>query len=137
MLKAQIDCPKIETETKIYNNTADTLISIVFKRDPAYKIKIISKKYILNSLPDLYSNQKIKKNLRNHWHFTSNGSVWINIEPLYCKDDTVIVETEIRSKENGQIFNWENSSRKTLRFIYDSTLNTYILSEIIDWIQLR
>jgi len=134
---SQVDCSSFKDDAKIYTKSVDTLVAIVLKSDPSLRIKIVSAKEILEELPTIFLNQKIKKAKHNNWDFTPNGTVWINIEPLYCKNDTIRVTIEIRLKQNDKVLIWETGCRKTLQFVFDKTKSIYTLIEIIPWIVIR
>jgi len=127
----QITNSTSKNESNIYFHAVDTLISLVKSEFEPTKILVESDKFILDRLPDSFSNQEIIKIYKKKLFQKQDGIIQIGIDRLNIDENKITIHLIVLKKVNGHWINWEKGcGGYWLYYSFDEKLKSYQLVDI-------
>lgn len=129
--KGQITNSTSKGESNIYVHAVDTLISMVVAKETSPRIVIVSDDYVLDRIPDSFSNITIYKKRKMNDSNKFENAIWITINRLDVVNGEVTINTSISKQINRHFPCWDsNITDYILIYVYDSSKGFYNLIDI-------
>jgi hypothetical protein len=90
-------------ETNIYYHAVNTLISKVIHKEKNIKIVITSDDYILDRLPNIFTDVEVIKTTKFKGKRKFEGAIWIKVDRINIDEDKIKIFTTIRKQTNNQM----------------------------------